>query len=319
MSLDVTILGSGSALPMLGRMPSAHAVQSGRATFLVDCGEGTQMRLLASRISFETIRAIFLTHAHGDHTLGIFGLLASMGMQHRKRGLTVYGPRGFTDIFWSNVHFFSERVEFDLSYEPLDDDEPLVVYQDSRLTVESIPLRHRIPTVGFVFREVEHPLNVSRNAVSRYGLTLEEIALAKRGYDIHREGGEVIPAASITFRRHNPVSYAYLSDTRFSERAIALLGHVDTLYHEATYMENLSDNAKETGHSTTRQAAEFARRVGADRLIVGHFSSRYEDVTPIIREVQHYFPNATAAKEGDRYRMSSFNCQGAPYEEVMKG
>lgn len=310
MALDITILGSGSALPTLSRMPSAHAVQSGGKTYLVDCGEGTQMRLVAARIPFESIAAIFLTHAHADHTLGLFGLLASMNMQRRKRSLTVYGPRGFEEIFWSNVRFFLDRVEFKLGFVPLDDDEAHQIHTDRQLNVTSIPLRHRIPTVGFVFRENERPLNVRREAVRRYGLTLEEIALAKQGIDLHRETGEEIKAAEITFRHRDPVSYAYMSDTRFSERAIAMVEHVDVLYHEATYMEDLAAHATETGHSTTRQAAEFAKRVGANRLIVGHFSSRYADVAPMVEEVQNSFPRATAAREGDRYRVSSCNWGG---------
>lgn len=307
MALDITILGSGSALPTLSRMPSAHAVQCGGKTYLVDCGEGTQMRLVAARIPFESIAAIFLTHAHGDHTLGLFGLLASMNMQRRKSSLTIYGPRGFEELFWSNVRFFLDREEFKLSFVPLDDDEARQIYTDRQLTVESIPLRHRIPTVGFVFRENERPLNVRRGAVQRYGLTLEEIALVKRGIDVHRKTGEVINAAQITFRHRDPVSYAYMSDTRFSERAIAMVKHVDVLYHEATYMEHLAAHATLTGHSTTCQAAEFAKRVGAARLIVGHFSSRYADITPLIEEVQSSFTRTTAAKEGDRYRVSTCN------------
>ena len=306
MALDITILGSGSALPTARRMPSAHAIQSGSRTYLVDCGEGTQMRLFGAKISFESISAIFLTRAHGDHTLGLFGLLASMGMQHRRSGLTVYGPRGFEEVFWTNVHFFLEVVEFDLRYVSLEDDDARIIHQDRQVTVESIPLRHRIPTVGFVFRERERPLNVRRSAIERYGLSLEEIACAKRGEDVLREK-VTIPASAITFRRHEPISYAYMSDTRFSERAIAKVGHVDVLYHEATYMDDLVRHAKETGHSTTRQAAEFARRVGAEKLIVGHFSSRYEDVDPVIAEVRSYFPKAEAAQEGDRYRISSCN------------
>lgn len=310
MALDVTILGSGSALPTMSRMPSAHAVQCGGKTYLVDCGEGTQMRLVASRISFDSITAVFLTHAHGDHTLGLFGLLASMNMQRRRNGLTVYGPRGFENIFWANVHFFLDREEYTLSYVPLDDDVARIVHRDRHLTVESIPLRHRIPTVGFVFRENPRPLNVRRAAVARYGLTLEEIALAKQGIDIHRGDGEVVDAATITYRHKEPVSYAYISDTRYSERAAAAVGHVDLLYHEATYMDDLVGQAKETGHSTTKQAAAFAHRVGADRLIVGHFSSRYADVSPIIGEVRECFSRATAAREGERYRVSKCNWGG---------
>lgn len=310
MSLDITILGSGSALPTVGRMPSSHAVQCGGKTYLVDCGEGTQMRLVASRMSFESIAAIFITHAHGDHVLGLFGLLASMNMRQRKAGLTVYAPRGFEKLFWENVQFFLDKAEFRLSYVPLDDEESRVVYQDRQLTVSSIPLRHRIPTVGFVFREKGRPLNVRRAAVRRYALTLEEIATAKRGLNVYREGGYEISAAELTCRHRDPVSYAYISDTRYSERAIAMVGSVDLLYHEATYMNELSARAKETGHSTASQAAEFAWRVGAERLIVGHFSSRYVDVSPLLDEVKACFPCATAAKEGDRYRVSSNNWDG---------
>lgn len=310
MALDITILGSGSALPTTDRMPSSHAVQCRNATYVVDCGEGTQMRMVKNRISFESVTAIFLTHAHGDHTLGLWGLLSSMSMQRRKRGLTVYGPRGFEEIFWSNIRFFIEKLEFELRYVPLDDDVARVIHQDRHVTVESIPLRHRIPTVGFVFRERERPLNIRRGVVARYNLTLEEVVRAKRGEEIVRDGELPISASAITFRRHEPVSYAYMSDTRFSERAIEMVGHVSMLYHEATYMEDLAENATKTGHSTTCQAAEFAKRVGADRLIVGHFSSRYDGVEALLEEVQSIFPRATAAKEGERYRVACSNWGG---------
>ena len=304
MAFDVTILGSGSAKPTRTRCPSAHAVFHGDRLFLVDCGEGTQMQMARCSIAIERVHSIFLTHLHADHALGIFGLIASLSMSSRTAPLTVYAHGSFEPVFRQTVAFFVNRMSFELAFVPIDSEANVVIYEDNGITVTTVPLRHRVPTCGFIFREKPFPPNLKPGVVEEHHLSLAQIARLKEGQDIVLEDGELLSAGECLYQKRRPVSYAYLSDTLFTRRAIPMVEGVDLLYHEATYMADLLPLAKQTGHSTTLQAAEFAKSAGAGKLIVGHYSARYTDLAPLLGEVRSVFQNAVLAIEGQSHRVA---------------
>ena len=304
MPLDVVILGSGSAKPSATRCPSAHAVLHNRHLFLVDCGEGTQMQMCKCGLAIENVRAVFLTHLHADHVLGIFGLLASLSMSGRREDLDVYAHASFQPILEQNVRFFIVHMNFQVRFHAFDPEQNACVYEDRHLAVSTIPLRHRVPTAGFLFHEKPFPPNIRPEAIVRHRLGLAEIASLKEGHDVERESGEVIYAREVLYQKRHPVAYAYLSDTLYSERAASMVQGVDLLYHEATYMHELLPLARQTGHSTALQAGQFAALAHVGKLIIGHYSARYSNVHPLLAEARSAFPNVVLAREGEAHRVA---------------
>lgn len=304
MGIDVTILGSGSARPTAHRLPSSHAVAHGRHLFLVDCGEGTQIQMCRCGLSYERVDAIFLTHLHADHTLGIFGLIASMSMTGRRMPLHVFAHPDLEAILQRGIDFFIAHQNFEIKFHPVQDQEPELIYSNRRLTVTSIPLRHRIPTTGYLFQEKPFPRNIHKDAIETLGLTLAQIASLKRGESVELPDGRRFSSEELTYVKRQPASYAYLSDTLYSERAASFIKGVDLLYHEATYLHENLDLARQTGHSTARQAGQIAQIAEAQKLIIGHYSARYRDLHPLLQEAQEVFPSTVLAKEGEVHRVT---------------
>ncbi len=301
MSFSVTILGSSSAKPTVGRHPSGQALNLHEQFFLIDAGEGVQQQLFRYGINPLKLRAVFLSHLHGDHCYGLFPLLSTLNLYGRKTPLTIFAPAPFGEILEYHCRYFDTDLGYEVQWQEVDTTAHRLLYENRTLEVWSIPLRHRVPTAGFLFREKEPPLNVEKFKIEKYGLSIAQITAAKRGEDILLESGEVVCNEELTYRPYRARAYAYLSDTNFSAKAAHLCHGVDLMYHEATYAAAEQRSARERGHSTTIDAAKAALQAEAGGLLIGHFSSRYKDLQLLVEECRSLFENTQIAEEGKTF------------------
>ena len=304
MSFKITILGSSGAVPAYGRYTSSQLVEVQNRHFLVDCGEGAQMQLMKLQANFHRIDHIFISHLHGDHFLGLMGLLFTMHLQRRTNELHLYSHRGLDEIITTQFRYSRSVPNFNIVFHRLEKDVREVIFEDEVLTVETIPLKHRIRCSGFLFKEKIKPRRIDKTKLPE-GLPLLQVANLKKGHDITDADGNVLyKNAELTFDPRKSRSYAYCSDTAYNENMIDQIRDVDMLYHEATFEEEEAQKATETFHSTARQAATIALKANATGLLLGHFSARYKDLTPILKEAQATFGNAYLAVEGDVFTLS---------------
>jgi ribonuclease Z len=259
------------------------------------------MRLRQNRIRIGKIHDIFISHTHGDHVFGLYGLLSTLNLTGRRNPLTIYAPEGFGGMLSSHLADFDIRLEYDIVYIPLRGDDPAVILDNNFLTVTSFPLKHRVPAYGFLFREKQQPRNIRKESITRYSIPLAAIPGIKAGEDFRDEEGNVIPNSVITTDPQRPRSYAYCSDTAWFSRLPSFIRGVDMLYHEATFGSDKGDLARQTGHSTSTEAARVAAEAGAGRLIIGHFSARYKSVEQLVLEAREIFPETVAAADGETY------------------
>ena len=298
MDFTLKIMGTASARPVVGRFQSAHVLEVRGRSFLVDCGEGVQNRLARFGISPMKIDSVFISHVHGDHVFGLFGLLSTCGMLGRSTPMNLYGPANLGPILKFFLSYYGEGLNYEIRFTPLKMKEPEVIYATRSLEVLAFPLNHGIETFGYLFREKRPQYNVVKEAIGRYGLTLEEIGTLKRGEDVVRPD-RVIPASEAAYMPYEPRSYAYVSDTAPFPELSGWVKGVDLLYHETTYTGDLADHAALRHHSTTLQAARCALEAGAGRLVIAHFSSRCQDGTVYEEECRRIFPETYAASDGD--------------------
>ena len=309
MNFTLKVLGTASALPTTERYPSAQVLDVRGRLFMIDCGEGAQIQLRRAKVSFLNIEHICLSHIHGDHIFGIFGLLSTMGLLARKAPLNIYAPVSFGPILDFFKQQFGEGILYDINFTPLQMTQPQVVYESRRTELLAFPLNHRVETFGFIIREKVPPFNVHKPAIEKYSLTLSEIGALKRGEDVVRicpETGTqiVIPNEEAAYLPFQPRSYAYCSDTApFPELAQWVQG-VDLLYHEATFPQGMEEMAAKTCHSTTLQAAQLAKDAGVGKLLVGHYSSRYPSVDFYLDELKTIFEESQLAHDGDVIEIS---------------
>lgn len=294
----MTILGSSSALPTSQRYPSAHVLNVHERFFLIDCGEGTQMQLRKYRIKFGRIHNIFISHLHGDHVFGLYGLLSSMNLSGRESPIKIYAPETFRNILYTHLSDFDIHLNFDIDFIGLQGVQPLKIFEDKNIIIISLPLKHRVPSFGFLFREKERERNIIKEAISKYNIPLSEIHKIKTGSDFITSDGKSIPNSEISTAPPRPRSFAYCSDTRYFKHLSKFVHGVDLLYHEATFASADKNLAARTGHSTSEQAALTAYNAGAGKLIIGHFSARYKDINPLLAEARKVFPETVAAEEG---------------------
>lgn len=305
MNFTLNVLGTASALPTTERYPSAQVLDVRGRLFMIDCGEGAQIQIRRAKVSFLKIEHICLSHIHGDHVFGIFGLLSTMGMLGRSSVLNIYAPKTFRGILDFFMEHFGEGIRFEINLVELEMSEPETVYENRTVELLAFPLNHRVETFGFIIREKMPPYNVYKEAISKYRLTRAEIGTLKRGEDVVRED-EVISCSDAAYLPYVPRSYAYCSDTApFPELARWLKG-VSLLYHEATFPAEMAEMAEKTFHSTTLQAAQTARDAGVKRLIVGHYSSRFPSVDFYLDELRSVFPETDLAHEGDKVEIPFF-------------
>jgi ribonuclease Z len=303
MALSLLILGSSSALPTSQRNPAAQILKMDERLFLIDCGEGTQMQIRRHKQGFNKIDHIFISHMHADHYLGLFGLIATMGLLGRRRDLHIYAPSEIEEMISCVNRHFTEDPRFKIIFHHIEKNSGETIYEDRRLSIECIPLTHRIPTFGFLFREKPPPLNIRKEAIDRYSLSIRDIQAIKDGQDHTTEKGETIPNTELTLPPKPRHSYAYCSDTAYDERIVPQLKGVSMLYHEATFMEKDAEWAQKTWHSTASQAARIAKLAGAGQLLIGHYSARYKDEQEVQAEARETFPGTQAAVDGKWYEI----------------
>ena len=298
----MTILGSSSALPTSERFPTAQLLNANERFFLLDCGEGTQMQLRKFRIRLGKINHILISHLHGDHTFGLFGLLSSFSLLGRDEPLHIYGPDLLEEMLLDHLKFFQSDLGYDLVFHRIQCRRSALIHEDKNIEIWSLPLIHRIPTCGFLFREKPRERNILKEKIAQYQIPIKQIVEIKKGADLVLPDGSQIANDELTLPPGRPRSYAYCSDTRPNEAIIPLIKEVDILYHETTFLQEDAKLAHETFHSTTLQAAEMARSAGAGKLLIGHFSSRYKHISEFETEARRIFPGAVAVNEGDVFQ-----------------
>ncbi len=310
MTFEVTILGSSSALPTSQRFPAAHVLNVHERLFLIDCGEGTQIQLRRYRLKLSRLHHIFISHLHGDHTLGLVGLISTLNLLGRKQPLTIHAHQELQPILEQNIKFFVNELQFKLIFQALDKKKNKTIYEDENITVEAVQLKHRIPSTGFIFREKPKLPNIKKHLIERYSIPLADIVKIKHGADYTTSTGMTIPNSELTYIASKPRSYAYCSDTKYFEKLADLVKNVDLLYHEATFGNDNEKMARTTGHSTATQAATIAREAGAKQLIIGHFSSRYKDADVLVNEARQIFTETYAAEDGITFSVKKINKSG---------
>jgi len=304
--MKLTVLGSSSALPTSQRYPSAHVLNAHERLFLIDCGEGTQMQLRKCRIKFGKINNIFISHLHGDHVFGLYGLLSTFNLMGRENTLSLYAPENYLPMLLSHLRDFDINLNFEINFVPLKGKDLFKIYEDKYLTVTSFPLMHRIEAYGFIFREKPADRNIIKDCIVKYSIPTSRIPGIKKGQDFITNEGLVIKNEEITISPSEPLSYAYCSDTMSFSRLPAFVKGVDLLYHEATFDASMSELAKTVKHSTTLDAAKTALKAGAKTLMIGHFSARYKEISVLVDEAKTIFPNTIPAIDGTTYDLSDF-------------
>jgi len=298
---ELTILGSSSAVPTSKRNLTAHVLNVHERFFLIDCGEGTQMQIRRNKIRFGKINHIFISHLHGDHIFGLFGLISTFSLLNRDKNLHIYAHAELENILTKHIEYFERNLSFKIVYHHINPKRNEVIFEDSKLTVETIPLKHRVPCCGFLFKEKPLLRNIKKVFVENHIVPISQIQKIKEGEDFITESGDRIPNNEITLPPFKQRSYAYCTDTAYYEKIIAIIQNVDLLFHEATYASNLKKMAKDTFHSTSEQAATIAKKASVGKLIIGHFSARYKDLTALENEAKAIFENTVVAEDGERH------------------
>ncbi len=301
MTFSVTILGSSSALPTSKRFPTAHLFNSNERFFLIDCGEGTQIQLRRFHLRFAKINHIFISHLHGDHYFGLYGLISTFSLMGRKNPLHIFAHAELEKLL--NCQFSNNNLGFDIIFHEIPKGKHSVLYEDKNLTVSTFPLKHRLAANGFLFKEKQKPLNIRKDIVQKYNLSLKQIHAIKSGADYETKGNKVIPNKDLTLPPYKQRSYAFCSDTAYLPDLISYIKNTDILYHEATFAEDNIEIAEQTGHSTAKQAAEIAKLAGVEKLLIGHFSSRYKNVKLLENQAKEIFENTEAVTEGKEYKI----------------
>lgn len=295
---DLNILGCGSALPTTRHLPTSQVIDLRDKLYMIDCGEGTQLQLRRMRIRFNRLNHIFISHLHGDHCFGLPGLLSTLGLLGRTASITIHAAKEIRDYMDPVMAVFCKGLPFEVKFNPIDPYQHALIMEDRSVSVYTIPLKHRIPTCGFLFVEKPSESHIIREMVDFYKVPVKKLKDIKQGQDFVTEEGEIIPNSRLTIPAKPPKKYAYCSDTAFNPDIIPIIENVDLLYHEATFGEDELLRAKETFHSTAAQAAEIAKRANAKHLIIGHYSARYEELTALKEEADKIFPGTILGQEG---------------------
>ena len=295
----VHILGCGSALPTLHHMASSQVVELRDKQFMVDCGEGTQVQIRRSRINFNKIQAVFISHIHGDHCFGLIGMISTFGLQGRKSPLQVYAPAALGPMLQSQIELFCQHLSFEVVFHAIDTEKTDVIYEDRSLTVSTIPLQHRLPTCGFLFREKPTLPHIKRDMIDYLEIPVSQINNIKNGAGWTTPDGRTYSHEELTTPAEPTRAYAYCSDTRYVPTLHELVAGVDLLYHESTYCRDSQHRAEAYWHSTAADAATVAREAGVKKLLLGHYSSRYPDENAFLDEAREIFPESYLTNEND--------------------
>ena len=297
---EVNILGCGSALPTTRHFASSQVVNIREKLFMIDCGEGAQLQLRRSKLKFTRLNHIFISHLHGDHCFGLMGLISTFGLLGRTADLHIYAHEDLERLLTPHLEFFCKGMTYDVIFHSIDPTKEAIIYDDRSVSISTIPLKHRIPTCGFLFQEKKTPNHIIRDMVDFYQIPVFELNRIKNGEDYITPEGVVVPNNRLTTPSAPARSYAYCSDTAYQRSIIPQIKGVDLLFHESTFAQSDAARAKETFHTTASQAAEIARDAEAKQLVIGHFSARYEDESILLKEAQAIYPNTLLAKENQK-------------------
>ena len=301
MSFELTILGSNSALPTSNRYPTAQVLQVPGRCFLIDCGEGTQIQLRRNKINFSSIQHIFISHLHGDHYYGLIGLISTMNLMGIKGDLHIYAHSELKNLLQPQLDFIRRDLTVRPVFHPLNFKKPQTIFESKTVEVVSFPVKHSMPTCGFLFREIQKQANIRKEMIKTYSIPISKIKEIKDGADFITEEGDVISNEILTTPPPAPTSYAFCTDTAFHPPLAEIVHGVDVLYHESTFLEELKELAAKTLHSTAKEAAEMAILSGAKKLLIGHFSARFKKTERFLEEARQVFENTEVAEEGKTY------------------
>jgi len=301
MKFEVTILGSSSATPVFNRNPSAQLLNCNEKYYLIDCGEGTQLQLTKYNLKAARIDYIFISHLHGDHYFGLIGLLSSLHLNGRIKPMQIFGPKPLLEILEIQFKYSDTVLRYPIEFFPIEADQSRQIFENNDLTVKTIVLNHRIPTTGFIFQQKKRQRKLIKDKTGE--VPMAYYTALKKGIDVELPNGDILRSEDYTTEADAPRCYAYCSDTLFDESYFATIKDCDTLYHEATFMHDLLDRAKETHHTTALQAAEVAKINGVKKLLIGHFSSRYKTLQMLLEEAQSVFENTELAVEGRTFHL----------------
>ena len=302
MNFELSILGTGSAIPSFGRFSSAQVLHTHNKSFLIDCADGTQFQLRKYGIKTNRMNHWFISHLHGDHCYGIISVLSTLGMLHHTGDIHIHAHPDLKPILKAQLDYFCKDLSFQVHFEPLNPLKSEVIYEDRSLTVTTIPLVHSMPTCGFLFKEKMGNPHLNRELLDFYKVGIEDMKNLRNGADFTTQDGQIIPNSRFITPPTPPKSYAYCSDTAYSERIIPIIQGADVLFHEATFAESEAFRTKETLHSTAKQAATIAQKAGVKQLIIGHYSARYADLTPLHNEAQSIFKNTLLSFDGMQHQ-----------------
>lgn len=306
MSLRLTILGCHSATPRSLAHPSAQYLEINGEHLLIDCGEGTQVQLRKLKLKFSKISRVFISHLHGDHFYGLIGLISTLSLLNRKKDLHVYGPKGLKEIILLQLKLSKSWVDYPLHFHELDSDSSELIYESEKIQVHTIPLRHRIYTNGFLFAEMPLPRKLNMEAIGKFDeIQICDYQNLKDGKDFKGFDGQIVPNEDLTLDPPRPLAYAYCSDTAYSEQIVEHLEGVDLLYHESTFLEEHSDLAESTKHSTAREAAVIAEKSKVGKLILGHYSGRYKDLNLFLEEARQEFKRVELCETGKVFELDN--------------
>lgn len=299
--MKLTILGCYAATPRTITNPTSQVLEIRNRMFLIDCGEGTQVQLRKNKIKFSKINHIFISHLHGDHFYGLVGLISTFMLLNRQTDLHIYGPKGIKEIILLQLRFSNSFTGYNLYFHELTATESEIIYEDEKVIVKTIPLKHRIYTNGFLFQEKIGDRKLNVQAVEKYEIETCYYQNIKNGKDITLDNGTIIPNETLTFDPIPPKSYAFCSDTMYDETIIPIIQNADILYHETTFLETEADKAEKTMHSTAKEAAQIATKANIKQLILGHYSTRYSNIELFKDEAQTIFPNVLLADDGKSF------------------
>jgi len=300
MKFEVLVLGCGSATPTLKHNPTSQLINHDEHYFLFDCGEGTQLQLRRYKVKFQRIKHIFITHLHGDHYLGIPGLISTMHLLGRTTDLHIYAHKDLKEATEVQLRISHSRLRFKIVWHTLKYDDLETVFENKKIIIQSFPLRHGVETCGFKITEREKPRNILRECIEKYNIAIPRIKQIKEGADYKLPDGTVIPNEELTTEPPAARSYAFCTDTAYSKSTSEYVRGVNLLYHESTFRKKESERAANTLHSTTLDAALVAKEAEAGRLLLGHYSARYKKDDPFLQEASSIFKNVILADEGLR-------------------
>lgn len=302
MNIQLTILGCHSATPRVNAHPTAQYLEINNRHFLIDCGEGTQRQMRKYKVGFSKINHIFISHLHGDHFFGLIGLISTYGILNREKDLHIFGPKGIKKITEMQLKISGSHVKYNLIFHELTSTKSELIFEDDKVEVRTIPLHHRVYTNGYLFTEKPKALKLHIDNIKNYDeIDTCDYHNIKAGKDFTLSTGEIVPNSELTLPPTKPLSYAFCSDTKYKPNIVPIIKNVDLLYHEATFLKDREDLCERTKHSTAEQAATIARDAKAGKLIVGHYSSRYQNIEDFKTEAQTVFSNVELAETGKRY------------------